>query len=81
MRAKLEIEEIIAFHHRVEVEAENEEKLIEVCERIGNVRMDFFDDVLLELERADGVKIIEVCQDESGDCDEVGIVDWNEQRD
>lgn len=80
MRAKLEVEERIAFYHHIEVEAVNEEKLIEACERMGNMRMDRFDDVLLELEKADGVKIIEVRQDESGDCD-VGIVDWHEQRD
>lgn len=79
MKAKLWIGETVKFSHRLEVEADDEEKVKEACERIERARLDCLDDACLELEKVEGLKIIDRCVDDSGDPDKVEVIDWYEE--
>lgn len=80
MRAKLQIDERVLFSHHIEVEVENEEKLDEAYDRLGFGQEDLTD-VALALSRVEGLKIVDVCQDDSGSPDEFEVLDWYDKRD
>lgn len=80
MKAKLQVEEKIKFDRYIEVEVESEEKLEELDRRLDR---DFeeLDEMREALGSVEGVKIVDVCQDESGSVDVLGIIDWYDKRD
>ncbi len=80
MRAKLQIDEKIMFSHYVEVEVENEKKLDELDKRLEREFQDL-DEVCEALRSVEGVKLVDVCQDDSGSPDEFDVLDWYDQRD
>lgn len=80
MKAKLQVEENIKFDHYVEVEVENEEKLEELDRRLDRDFEDL-DEVCGALRPVEGVKIVDVCQDEGGSPDGLEIFDWYDIRD
>ncbi len=80
MRAKLQIEEKVRFDHHIEIEVESEEKLDEAYERIGSDYSDLIE-VAEDLAKVEGVKIVDVCRDDSGSPDEFEVLDWYDQRD
>lgn len=80
MRAKLQIDERVLFSHHIEVEVENEEKLDEAYDLLGFGEEDLID-IALALLRVEGLKIVAVCQDDSGSPDELEVLDWYDKRD
>lgn len=80
MRAKLQIDERVLFSHHIEVEVENEEKLDEAYEFIGCGYEDPLE-VAADLSRVEGLKIVDVCQDDGGDSSEIEVYDWYDMRD
>ncbi len=80
MKAKLQIEEKVSFDHYIEVEVENEETLEKAYERIESRYEDLYD-VAMDLQKVEGMKIVDVCQDDSGSQNEIEIYGWYDQRD
>ncbi|MCQ4637687.1 hypothetical protein NE619_13215 [Anaerovorax odorimutans] len=80
MKQKMTFEERVAFHHEVEVEIKDKttEKAIDIA---LDRPMQDLDDVLHALRHIDGVKIIEVCRDDSGQSSEIEFYDCEELPD
>lgn len=80
MKQKMIFEERVAFHHKVEVEIKD--KTIEKAIDIALDRpMQDLDNVLHTLSHIDGVKIIEVYRDDSGQSSEIEFYDCEELPD
>lgn len=80
MKQKMIFEEKVSFHHDVEVEIKDKttEKAIDIA--LDRPVQDL-DDVLHILRHIDGVKIIEVCRDDSGQSSEIEFYDFEEVAD
>ena len=71
MKFKLDIVETIRFTHTIIVEANTEEEVDSLCEEVDNIgTAGCLDDYCYELEKL-GIKVLEQCEDEFGDIDEI----------